>query len=364
MSHANQAGSNPQKTFDFLKRKRWAELLVTELADAVNFVLSTSGTVLYCGPAFTELTGWRDTDLLDRDILEVVIRAMFQLSRHIHLNLLQLMTMPCFAPVWRNRCIRIPNFWRISASDPTKVRDPKIRITRTSFSRSKGIHATYGIRTWMPKYSLQQQNPIQAGVQNCVSQCCSGALLAHLVSRLDTFLELKIENEQLQRKYFELQNCLPLHPSSSPLVPPPNRVYTTSSIAGIPPQRSTALSNVYGPTCWTVFDNPSNNIDNTLFTDEPIHPSPPSGDDGTEDGSKKKKVRMFYNMLHVYSFDDHQSSRSHTLQSNTFAPNVAEQNLPSGARCAMTTTASNFMYFHIGSAWAQNSLQCLRTPLG
>jgi len=77
MSQTNQAGSAAQKTFDFLKRKRWAELLVTELADAVNFVLSTSGTVLYCGPAFTELTGWRDTDLLDRDILEVVTRAMF-----------------------------------------------------------------------------------------------------------------------------------------------------------------------------------------------------------------------------------------------------------------------------------------------
>ena len=166
-------------------------------------------------------------------------------------------------------------------------------------------------------------------------QSCNGALLTHLISRLDSFLELKIENEQLQRRFFELQNCLPLHPSSSPLVPPPNQLYTTSSIASIPPQRSTALSNLYGPTCWTVFDNPSNSIDTTLFTDETIHPSPPSGDDGAEDGSKKKKVSMFHAALHVCSSDDHQSLRSHTLQSNTSARNVVEQTLPNGARCAM-----------------------------
>jgi len=76
MSHANQAGSAAQKTFGFLKRKRWAELLVTELADGTNFVSFTSGTVLYCGPVLTKLTGWRDTDLLDHDILKVVTRAM------------------------------------------------------------------------------------------------------------------------------------------------------------------------------------------------------------------------------------------------------------------------------------------------
>lgn len=75
-----QAGPSVAKTFEFTKRKRWADLLVTELAGGINFILSTSCTVLYCGPAVAELIGWRDVDLIDQDFLEFITCTISILS--------------------------------------------------------------------------------------------------------------------------------------------------------------------------------------------------------------------------------------------------------------------------------------------
>ncbi|KAJ8521637.1 hypothetical protein ONZ45_g1671 [Pleurotus djamor] len=58
-------------TFEFTKRKRWADLLVNELADAMIFVLSTNCKVLYSGAAVTEILGWRDVDLVDNDFIDL-----------------------------------------------------------------------------------------------------------------------------------------------------------------------------------------------------------------------------------------------------------------------------------------------------
>jgi PAS domain-containing protein len=67
------AGHNSkQPTFEFTRRKRWAELLVNELSEAITLVLSPVGKILFCGPAVTELLGWRDEELIDGDLLELV----------------------------------------------------------------------------------------------------------------------------------------------------------------------------------------------------------------------------------------------------------------------------------------------------
>lgn len=52
------------KIFDFTKRKRWPDLLITELAGVVIFVLNPLGDILYCGEAAKELLGWKD-DVVD-----------------------------------------------------------------------------------------------------------------------------------------------------------------------------------------------------------------------------------------------------------------------------------------------------------
>jgi PAS domain-containing protein len=58
--------------FEFTKRKQWAGLLITELADAVNLILGATGKIWYCGPAVHELLGWRDEELIERNLIEFV----------------------------------------------------------------------------------------------------------------------------------------------------------------------------------------------------------------------------------------------------------------------------------------------------
>lgn len=62
----------PPLTFEFTKRKRWGDLLITELADCIILILSPACKVLYCGTAITEILGWKDVDLIDHDFLRLV----------------------------------------------------------------------------------------------------------------------------------------------------------------------------------------------------------------------------------------------------------------------------------------------------
>lgn len=64
--------ANQQLIFDFTKRKKWADLLVTELTEVVMLVLSESGVVLYCGPAVEDLLGWQDEELVDMNFCDIM----------------------------------------------------------------------------------------------------------------------------------------------------------------------------------------------------------------------------------------------------------------------------------------------------
>jgi PAS domain-containing protein len=83
-SAAGAANTMKPQTFDFTKRKRWADLLITELADTIILVLSPQCKVLYCGPAVTDLLGWNDIELVDRNLLDLIngvsVRYVLHLS--------------------------------------------------------------------------------------------------------------------------------------------------------------------------------------------------------------------------------------------------------------------------------------------
>lgn len=64
--------ANKQLIFDFTKRKRWADLLVTELTEVIMLVLSDSGVVWYCGPAVEDLLGWTDEELVDGNFSDIM----------------------------------------------------------------------------------------------------------------------------------------------------------------------------------------------------------------------------------------------------------------------------------------------------
>jgi PAS domain-containing protein len=78
MQHAQNTLLPP--TYEFTKRKRWADLLITEPADTITFVLTLSCTILFCSPAVTELLGWKDTDLIDCDLVDLIICATTSLN--------------------------------------------------------------------------------------------------------------------------------------------------------------------------------------------------------------------------------------------------------------------------------------------
>ena len=69
-SQLHPPSSSP--TFEFTKRKRWADLLITELTEAIVLILSTQCQILYCSAAVKELLGWRDEDLIDTEFLDLV----------------------------------------------------------------------------------------------------------------------------------------------------------------------------------------------------------------------------------------------------------------------------------------------------
>jgi PAS domain-containing protein len=58
--------------WEFTRRKRWADLLVTELSDGIVLVLSSRRKVLFCNPAVREILGWQDEDLIDSDFKDLV----------------------------------------------------------------------------------------------------------------------------------------------------------------------------------------------------------------------------------------------------------------------------------------------------
>ena len=75
-SPAFQAPSPPQNqqqlVFDFTKRKQWADLLVSNLTEAIMLILSQTGQVWYCGPAIEELLGWKDEEVTDTNVCDIM----------------------------------------------------------------------------------------------------------------------------------------------------------------------------------------------------------------------------------------------------------------------------------------------------
>lgn len=56
--------------FEFTKRKRWADILISELVNVAVFVFSTSGTVLHCDAATQPVTGYTEDQLLSKNFTD------------------------------------------------------------------------------------------------------------------------------------------------------------------------------------------------------------------------------------------------------------------------------------------------------
>ncbi|KAG2349425.1 hypothetical protein BDR05DRAFT_1055119 [Suillus weaverae] len=171
-STSNAANSIPS-TFEFTKRKRWADLLIHELSEAIIFVLSNECKVLFCSRAVSELLGWRDTELVDKDLVDLVngedkhaFRASFEQSLRTRMEMLSYVRFKC----------------QSEYASPAK-------------------EVLFEVKGY-PHYIDDEQYAR-----------CFFAVAKPYPSRntamLNTFLELKIENERLQQRLADLRVRMP-----------------------------------------------------------------------------------------------------------------------------------------------------------
>ncbi|KAF9265712.1 GATA-domain-containing protein [Marasmius fiardii PR-910] len=167
------------QTFEFTKRKRWADLLVAELADANIFILSSNFRILYCGAAVKELLGWTESQLVDHDFGDIIgvddqnhFRACFEESMSRGTELISYIRLRCNTP---------------AASYP--------------YSLMKEI--LFEIKGY-PRFAKQDS----FGNIDQFFFALAKPYLSRNTAMLNTVLELQLENEHLQRKLRTLKSKL------------------------------------------------------------------------------------------------------------------------------------------------------------
>ncbi|KAJ1309113.1 hypothetical protein OPQ81_004790 [Rhizoctonia solani] len=66
--HPQTMSSKPPGVFEFTKRKKWADILISELSGSVLLVLNSADNILWASPAILELLGWRDDEIVERPL--------------------------------------------------------------------------------------------------------------------------------------------------------------------------------------------------------------------------------------------------------------------------------------------------------
>ncbi|KII89075.1 hypothetical protein PLICRDRAFT_40714 [Plicaturopsis crispa FD-325 SS-3] len=263
----------PAQIFEFTKRKRWADILLNDLTEAIVLVLSPACKVLFCGNAVTELLGWRDDELIDTNFLDLIhntdgqasFRECFDESVRTRDKLLAYVRLKT-----KNRYEAVPNY----TTTPTAV--------------------LFEV-TGYPKY-IPDNDDVKCFFATAQPYPSKN------VAKLNELLELKIENERLQR-LLDLPMGTPnmISPANSI----PNPLGESSSMSAhpaiasssfLPPQQRDA-SSAYGgyrDTTPTLSRRQSYDLANlssygAAFDSVAASPHPP--EDDTEDGSKKKKLK-------------------------------------------------------------------------
>lgn len=161
-------------TFEFTRRKRYADLLVTELSDAIILVLSPNCDLWYCGAALGEMLGYAEEDWLD-----------IKLTNFIHAN---------------DRQTLLDNFSNcISTGVEMSAYARFLKKGANSFNTTEEHPKLFEING-RPKYAVDGSN-------RCI---CVFAVAKPYPGRsgdsLGTFLDLKLENQRLSEKAARLRS--------------------------------------------------------------------------------------------------------------------------------------------------------------
>ncbi|KAJ7286325.1 white collar 2 type of transcription factor, partial [Mycena rebaudengoi] len=238
-------------SFEFGKRKRWADLVITELVDVLPLVLSPLGKVLYCGNGLKGLLGWNEEDLIDYDFADLLNAEDKDSFMDVFESSLRTGNEMKAAYV-RMRCA------------PSSLSDPPIS-EELIFEISAADDPTAPIQVVL---LIAKPYPTKA------------------VSLLDTYIDLQNEHERLQHRVAELRARAP-RPSalSSPETSPASSatsMYATTSMVPKRPVRSHSPQSLA----------PSPNTPADVSPSPAEHQDAPpkaEADDRDEDPLKKKK---------------------------------------------------------------------------
>ncbi|EJD02231.1 uncharacterized protein FOMMEDRAFT_29301 [Fomitiporia mediterranea MF3/22] len=242
------------QTFEFTKRKKWTDILVSELPDTVLLILDTDKEIQYVGPNTTDLLGWQVEELVDTDVLDIVNDDdKRHFNNHLQNSLSSRQDLSCHA---RLKC--------------KPVDEEKQDSQKELLFEVRG-HALYTPNDNECKCFLVVAKPYPS----------------RNMAVLNTFLELKIENERLTQRLKELkaqQDLLPAsadeHAASAPLT-------TMTQFSGFEfarPPSSASQSPLSGSAAGGIGTIHTGFVHSTLPNTNPR-------DDDSEDGSKRKKVK-------------------------------------------------------------------------
>ncbi|KAG9095033.1 blue light receptor [Ceratobasidium sp. 370] len=250
-SHApHTVSSKPPPVFEFTKRKKWADILISELSGSLLLVLNPSAHILWASPAITEQLGWRDEELLERpirDILHDDDAAHFadHLKRAVesHSELFSYARLRSkFASPRSGSHPTSPTHSPTTPSHSTSsLNPPAAPSTTTPLFELRG-HAIYSKSSSQPpSASIGDAGPStstsssmnlgQTPNPNAEAEASCFIIMARPypsrnTAMLDSFLELKIENERLRQQLLNLRTSgVP----PSPVLAPP--AYPISQIA-------------------------------------------------------------------------------------------------------------------------------------
>ncbi|KAI5120479.1 hypothetical protein M0805_006499 [Coniferiporia weirii] len=262
-SDSASSSSQPQQrqrqphVFEFTKRKRWADILFAELPETVLFVLDSSGRIQYSGVGAYEMLGWEVEELLESDVLELINdddKKGFQERFQISMNTLR--ELSCFT---RLKC------------KPATSEEAQGPIQRELLFEVRG-------RTLY----------IEDGNESKCHFFMAKPYPSRNMTMLNTFLELKVENERLNKRLADLktlQDVPQLGTSSLPMSGPSHTQFTPYTFAA---SSDDALPS---PTTYDAFDSRAPRKMNFIHTNVPNVNTRAEED---EDGGKRKKPKKFH----------------------------------------------------------------------
>ncbi|KAG6851282.1 hypothetical protein H0H93_011718 [Arthromyces matolae] len=206
-----QAAAGAPKTFEFTKRKRWADLLVTDLADGINLIISETFTILYCAPSFTEITGWKNADILECDFLQLLSTTEDHTTFH-----------DCVEESMHSRC-KVHAYIHINCSSEKQLSYP--------FTPKNMLFEVHG-------------EPRSADIEGVFFFLTAKPFPCRNADSLGTFADIKSDNDNLQRRHRGISNQLPQKTVASPLTVAPIQIYATSPIVPLTPNTSQTGTNL------------------------------------------------------------------------------------------------------------------------